>query len=366
MISFPGAEESVTNLTNSIWLYRMFDIAEEINLTKVEEILAGQKPTSRLKLARVKPKSIHIENPPVTVDIGERRIMLCFGLFKAAVLARVYNLGVIGLILRIELPAEMGYEEIKDLAIYLNGTDELEPLFEELLSTLQKNLIPATSMPVRSNFAEDFTIFFFRRWRPEWDPVPLLLSENEVVSRQVREDTLKHSFSYGSKDLTIITWDAALVYDEEGSTDIPDLLEFAITQLLELRYYDNLLSGELNRMYDALELADKEGWYSRLKKYRQIMKKMMELVVDVTEIMDKIENSFKVTEDVFYARVYGAALASFRTQAWMDSIQQKISVIQRSYSMLSDEIINHRSTLMELAIIILFLLEIILGLSRLL
>ena len=91
----------------------------------------------------------------------------------------------------------------------------------------------------------------------------------------------------------------------------------------------------------------------------------MEIAADVTEITEKIQNSIKVTEDVFYARVYGAALAIFRTQSWSNSIQHKLTVIRETYGMLSSEIYNQRSTIMELAIVFLILLEIILGLMRL-
>lgn len=191
------------------------------------------------------------------------------------------------------------------------------------------------------------------------------MAENEELSEQTITDTLRNSFSYGNRDLAVITWDSALVYDEDGSTDIPDLLEFALTQLLELRYYDGVLSEELNRMYSHIEEAGSFSWYPRLARYRKITKKLMEIVADVTEITEKVQNSLKVTEDVFYARVYGAALAIFRTQAWNNSIQHKISVIQRTYQMLTAEIENSRAMLVEWAIVLLILLEIILGLLKL-
>ncbi|MCL4442035.1 MAG: hypothetical protein M1609_16025 [Firmicutes bacterium] len=184
------------------------------------------------------------------------------------------------------------------------------------------------------------------------------------MSEQVRRDTLKNSFSYGTGDLTIITWDSALVYDSEGSTDVPDLLEFATSQLLELRYYDDLLSHELDRMHDAIAWADKGGLWARLRQYRRIMKNLMEVVLDITEITEKIQKQLTVTEDVFYARVYGSALTIFRTREWTDIIQHKVTLIQRNYSMLSDEVINHRSLLLELAIIALFLFEIIISLIQ--
>jgi len=349
---------------DSIWLYRLYDIAEEIHLHLVEKILAESKPTSRLKLARIRPKSIHIPNPPVTVELGEDEIRLPGGFFTARFTAKIYDLGVVSIILRLILPEGYTYEKIKELAVYLTDTEELEYLFlnkrEEIRETLAQTLI----RPGVRNFDEDYIIFYFTRWDKKWDPVPLLLGEAEQVSPQVRGDTLQHTFSYGEGDLAIITWSSALIYDNAGSYDIPDLLEFALTQLLELRYYDSVLSAETATMFNAIDEAETVAQFRRLGQYRHIMNKLMELVLEINEITERIQNSIKITEDVFYARVYGTALSIFRTKTWAESIQRKSFVIMQNYSFLSNRLANQQSNLMELAIVLLILLEIILSLPN--
>jgi RNA binding exosome subunit len=258
----------------------------------------------------------------------------------------------------------MAYEDIKGLAIHLNNTEELEASFTDYLQVIRNSLVTALVKESYQVFIEDFTIYYFRDWQKDWDAVPLLLAEPEPVSPQMRKETLNNSFTYGLGDLTIITWDSALVYDINGSTDIPDLLEFAVSQLLELRYYDSLLSQEMEKMYNAIEAAETQ--FRRLNNYQRIMKQIMELVVDISEITERIQNSLKVTEDVFYARVYSGALNIFRTKEWMDNIQHKISVIQRNYTMLSEEITTRRSMWLEVAIVFLFILEIVLNFTPLL
>ncbi len=350
-------------MANSIWLYRLYDVAEEIQLSRVEKILAESKPTARLKLSRIRSKSIHIPNPPVTVELGEERIVLLNKRYPAKFTAKVYDLGVISIIMRLILPNHCPYEQVRELAVYLPDTKELEHLFIGKRDEVREALAPTMIKSGYRGFEEDYLIFYFTHWNKEWDPVPLLLGEDEPVSQQVRKETLQHTFTYGEKDLTIITWGSALVYDPTGSYDIPDLLEFALTQLLELRYYDSVLSEEMAKMYDAIEEAEAVTQFRRLRQYRQIMNKLMELVVEINEITEKIQNSLKVTEDVFYARIYGAALSIFRTKAWMESIQQKSSVIMQNYSFLSNRLVNQQSMLLELAIVLLFVLEIVLTLS---
>lgn len=56
--------------------------------------------------------------------------------------------------------------------------------------------------------------------------------------------------------MAYLTWDSALVYDPTGSTDIPDLLEFANAQYLELRYYDNFLNHAIDTTYDVIGEPD--------------------------------------------------------------------------------------------------------------
>ncbi|GBF35504.1 hypothetical protein DCCM_4633 [Desulfocucumis palustris] len=353
-------------MANSFWLYRIFDVAEEINLERVEQILAQTGSTSRMKLSRVRSKSIQIKNPPVTIELGEETVTALQMPFKATFSARIFDLGVISIVLRITLPLEFDYDNIHKLSVYMYNTDDMEPLFENKLSQIQRTLQDAMFKPVLSGFVEDYIIYFFRNWNPEWDPAPLLLAETEPLSDQVRRELTANSFVYGREDLAVITWDSALVYDASGSADIPDLLEFANSQLLELRYYDNLLSDEMRKMYQAIEDVGTVPKYGRRRQYRKIMNELMELVADVSEITERIHNSLKVTEDIFYARVYGSALNIFRTRAWADSIERKISIIQQSYSMLSDEIVTQQSAIMELAIVLLIMLEIVLGLNKLL
>lgn len=352
----------MVNMKNSIWVYRLFDVAEEIKLEQVEKILSQEHQTSRMRLSRIRPKSIQFKNPPVAVELGECPVTIGSQNFTGLFTGKIYDLGVIGIIMRIPLQTGAAYEEVKNLAIDLYNDDEIEAVFIRQLDNIRKALSEALVKEAYSGFVEDFTVYYFQEWDNTLDPTPLLLAEQEPLSDQVRRETLRNSFSYGQDDLAIITWDSALVYDSTGSTDIPDLLEFANSQLLELRYYDSLLTGEMEKMYDAIEEAEKVVSFRRLGHYRRIMNQLTELIADVTEITERIDNSLKVTEDVFYARIYGTALSIFRTKAWAESIDRKISIITQSYSMLSNRTINQRSELLELTIVFLILLEVILGL----
>jgi len=88
-------------LSNSIWIYRLYDVAEEIKLDAVEKILSHNRQTSRMRLSRIRPKSIQFKNPPVAVELGEHPVSAGARQFQASFTARVYDLGVISIIMRI-------------------------------------------------------------------------------------------------------------------------------------------------------------------------------------------------------------------------------------------------------------------------
>jgi len=189
--------------------------------------------------------------------------------------------------------------------------------------------------------------------------VPLLLGDRVCVSPQIREDIIKNSLSYSNEDLAVISWDSALLCGPESPTDIIDLIEFANVQVLELRYYDRELTREMARMYDDIEHADRLSWFSRSRQYHAIMKHQMKTSAEISETIEKVDNLIKVTEDVYYARVYAAALKILRSGQWSESVSRKIDVIRENYSMLSDEVRIQHSNFLEWVVILLIAFEIV-------
>ena len=346
---------------NQILIYRLYDVADRIDLAAAESRLSQSRGTARVKLDKVSPKSMHFTDPPLAAEagpaelnIGGRPVTLTLG-------ARIYDLGVIGIVGAIEVPPEATHGDWLRLITAINPKD-VNRLFRERMDSIKEALGPALKAHDLNPFVEDFTVFYFTQWNQDWDPVPLLLAETGEVSAQTRRDVLANTFSYSPDDLAIITWDSALIYQADGNTDLLDLIELANTQLLELRVYDALLSMETDKAHAEIRQAARKTSYRRLQRYRAIMKRLMELTVEVTEIVERVRNTLKVTEDVYYARVYGAATDILHTGAWMDSINRKIDLIQRSYSMLSDEVVTERSNLLEVAVVILIVLEVVVAL----
>jgi uncharacterized Rmd1/YagE family protein len=91
------------------------------------------------------------------------------------------------------------------------------------------------------------------------------------------------------------------------------------------------------------------------------MAAQMEMYAEISEIIEKVDNLIKVTEDIYYARVYATALKVLRSGQWSESVTRKIDVIRENYSMLSDEVRIQHSNFLEWVIIILIALEFVLA-----
>ena len=86
-------------------------------------------------------------------------------------------------------------------------------------------------------------------------------------------------------------------------------------------------------------------------------------VADVTETVERAENALKVTEDVYLARIYAAALEIFRGRAWRAGIDRKLGIIRETYGMLNDEAQAGRAEALEFTIVLLIVAEIVLALA---
>jgi hypothetical protein len=130
-----------------------------------------------------------------------------------------------------------------------------------------------------------------------------------------------------------------------------------------MRYYDNLLDAELPRMYDLVEEATRRRTLGP-RRFAELARRLYTLVAEVTELTEKVDNALQVTEDVYLARVYAAALDLFRVKAVQAAVDRKLAIIRDTYSALYDEAASSRAGLMEAAVIALIALEVALALFR--
>jgi hypothetical protein len=337
--------------------YRIYDIGREIDLDWLERELAENYFTVRTSFTRLKQKSIMIEDPPLTIRMHPIRVEREGRPFEFAVVARVFDIGAISFCFVHEDP-DAGFPALEDVAFLFAGQEGLSDSYVQYLRTLGEIIRPhIRHFAIDPDFFEDYTVYVTDRRDDSIDPVALMIGERTEVSPQVREEILKNSLSYTTADLAVLSWDSALLCNPETSTDLIDLIEFANVQVLELRYYDRELTRQMEKMYNDIEQAERLSQFFRMRQYHAIMAKQMETYAGISEIIEKVNNLIKVTEDVYYARIYATALKVLRSGQWSESVSRKMDVIRENYSMLSDEVRIQHSNLLEWVIIILIALE---------
>ncbi|MEW5931392.1 MAG: hypothetical protein AB1941_28330 [Gemmatimonadota bacterium] len=351
----------------SVEVLRIFDAAYGIDLAGVERILQGRAPVARIRLQRVEPKAIAFDDPPVVTDlvapaleVGGRRVAT-----RAS--ARIYSFGVVSLSLEVTLPAPLPWGEFETFAREAEREAAAHPFWRSALDSLLDALGSALDGPTRRRMEEDYTAVTVRELDPPLpaaellravDLVPLLTHETRPLAEAARRDVLRHAHSYYLDDLVVLTWDRAFILEPWEDDDVADVLEVANAQLLELRYYDALLDEELPRMY-ALAAAVRGRPALTHRRYARAASEMRALVAEITLISEKVDNALKVTEDVYLARVYASALDLFRFRFWTASIDRKLSLIRDTYTALYDEAVATRAELLEVAIVVLILFEIV-------
>lgn len=360
--------------SGEIRLYRLYDIGYEVDLSRAVELLAANAP-ERARPARGEAQAIQIANPPVTVRLGSQQVEIDHATRSVELSARLFDFGVLSLRATLQIDSLCAWSDLASWGAKIASTD-WSPHFLRWRESLVTKLASAILKPDASEITEDYLIFQLRTLqdgdgRPvsaealtEEQIAGLLFGETPPLSATARRDLLSPRFSYYTDDLAVLAWNAALVVEPDpGDEDIQYVLEFANAQLLELRYYDTVLDREIPRIYSEIGVA-RRRFHLVGRRYEHLLAALHSRVADTTEVVERVENSLKVTEDVFLARVYAAALEIFRGPTWRHGIDRKITILRRAYSMLNDESVGRRAEVLEITIVVLIAVEIVLALIR--
>lgn len=365
-------------VTGDAVVYRLFDVGYEIALDRVLELLATQAP-ARVRPVRGEAQALQIPNPPITVILGTEEVVIGDDRFAVEVSARIFDFGVVSLRARVPAATDITWHQFVDFGEQLDAARVVPELLDGHVRSLVARLESCIERPAIAQQTEDYIVYRVARLA---DPAgaavlpsrlhdtlvaPLLLNDRRALSPEAMRELLPHRFSYTAEDLALLTWDNALIVDPSPvDTDVQFILEFANAQLLELRFYDATLDGELPRMYDRIEAARHGSGALGLfgRRYASLLAELQRTVADSTELVERVENAIKVTDDVYLARIYASALELFRGRTWRAGIDRKLAIIRETYSMLNDEQQSARSQALEIAIVLLIVVELLLAIFR--
>lgn len=350
----------------SVLVYRIFDIAEEIDLAKAETLLKTIRGPNAFRVPRFIDRGLLVKSKPLAFELPHVDVKLECGAHRMAVIGKVREYGVLSLIYEIPLREGTTWDELVALAADLEEGSEIDQIAQEMAREVSARIGPALKKPGAWNVFEDYIIYNFEKFEGDTDagnllsradvPALLLAEDDTVLAPATREAILENTYQYGQGDLALVEWNSALVVEEVPSRDVADILEFAVTHLLEMRFYDDLLDKRLARLYDDIERSKDSVLRAP---FAQIYQDASSRYIEFSEFIERVENSLKVVGDFYLATVYRAATRRFRLADWQQNITRKMNLLAQVSSLLQGEVNIRRSHWMEVTIIVLIAVELI-------
>jgi hypothetical protein len=359
----------------AIHVYRLFDVADDVDLARAERLIAS--PSSRLNLEGAQTTAaLEIPRPPLHVTIGERTLPLASGARVAEARAHLFDHGVASIVYRLPIAPGTSLAELLPLCeeLIAQPTPGLDAAARAEAQGLCRAVEAALERPHDWEGLETYHVLVVRRFEEPASaqealagaPIAeLLLGETSPVSlsRGERSDVLRNAYSYLQDDLAVVDWNSAFLLEPSGVNDIPDLLEFATAHLLELRYYDALIDRELGKIYDEVQ-ARWSAPAAFTRRYGRLQRKTAALLLELSEMTERLENAVKIVGDFYLARLYQGAVRRFRLPAWQESVLRKQRLLAGVNGLLSDAADTRRGELLEITIILLILWEILFAIFR--
>ena len=344
-----------------------YDIGVAINLDEADRHILSTKKRSRILRKRAAPQYFDYRPPPLRIVQDGQPVAIADRLTQSNVDVVLYDFGAVSVVYRISLEGSFSLLLPLSEALYENAVllEESQQRVETVLNTIR----PAVEKAGISEFIEDYTIFHVEACTPplkSGDLFPahaqqiaqILRCEPEPLSDQEVGDAISSQISFGIEDVSIIDWNAALIFGSEME-DVRAVLEFANVELLERRYSDQHLDAALDEAYEAIARRswDRFRWPGS---YQADLRRIAQLQVDSAILFERVTNTLKLIGDQYLARVYRLASRRFHLEGWDASILRKLETLESIYGKLSDQTSNRRIEILEWIIIILIAVSILL------
>jgi hypothetical protein len=354
-------------LQGDFFVLVFYDIAERIDLETLRSLLGAAIPAKEPGFAHPAPGYVRFENPPVLEHL-EAVKPLAGEQFQCRV--KYFDYGVVGV--ELSRPFRGGWEDLISLASRWITAPEIESCAVAVAKKCVARAKPALSEPYSSWLSEDYNIIHVREARDgngEAFSASRMLAEHGPQIAQIvrgesgpladgeRTEALQSAMSYFPCDLLVTGWVGALVYDTpEGAASTIQLLEYANTQLLEFRHYDEVLTRILGGVYKLLE--HRVGFFRRWKLAREA-ERLNAIRLDVTELTETTDNAIKFLSDMFYARAYRVAARRVGVDDYRHLVDEKLRTAGELYEFMVNEFHQARAFVLEVMVVAILIIELV-------
>ncbi|MGE5083131.1 MAG: hypothetical protein ACM3ND_09540 [Acidobacteriota bacterium] len=353
-----------TPLRGSVLVLIQYDVCEEIRLDVLRGLFPARNAQATFKSQApgyVRYQRTPVAEPlePVILQSGER----LSGEIK------YYDYGVVSMVFELSFAGD--WDNLVQLSARWASDTNFEKLASRIVRQKLERAAPALIKPYKDEewLQEDYFIFHVREIDGSPSAEDLLATYRNQIAQVVRGETatlsdgerseiLTSRMSYYPSDLAVIGWNAAFIYDTQaGAETAIQLLQYANSQLLEFRHYDELLTKELENVYDFLE-AGGTGWWSRWRT-ANAASKLHTVLLDVNELTERADNAIKFLSDMFSARLYKLCALKVGVPDYKDLVQEKLHTAEDLYRFMVEQFNQSRAFVLELMVVVILIIELV-------
>jgi len=347
-------------LQGSVRVLIQFDVSEEIRLDALRDIFGAKRQEASFK--HPAPGYVRYQRPPV-VERVEPLVLESGERLDTQI--KYYDYGVLSVVF--ELPFSGDWDTLVRLASRWVWDTDFTSFAQKIVKQKLERARPALVKPYDDWLHEDYFVFHVREIAGNPSASDLLAIEGGRIAQIVRgencplsdgerQEILQSRISYYPNDLAVIGWNGAFLYDNPaGAEPAIQLLEYANSQLLEFRHYDELLTRELQSVYDFMDQG-KMGIWARWRTAKRAAR-LHTVLLDVDELTERADNAIKFLSDMFSARLYKVAASKIGVTDYKDLVNQKVHTAEELYRFMVDQFHQSRAFVLEFLVVIILIIE---------
>ena len=347
-------------------MFVLYDVCERIQLDQLRGILNLEPASRQPTFKHPAPDYVRFERPPVIQQLDP--VMLESG-EQLRRRVKYFDYGIVSV--EFEMSFEADWRQLVRISSRWINAPEFETRSTVLVRAQVEAVRPAIVQLYESWLSEDYYVTQIHEASgADGEPLSakaMLATHGGEIAQIVRgessplsdgecSEVLQSSLSYYPRDLIVVGWVAALLYDSpENAVPAIQILEYANTQLLEYRHYDNLLTRLLADVYKYLE---RRGILRPWRMAREAGR-LNTILLDIRDLSERTDNAIKFLSDMFYARAYKIASERVGVTDYRRLVDEKLRTAGELYGFMVNEFHQSRGFVLELMVVAILVIELV-------
>jgi hypothetical protein len=345
-----------------------FDIGFQIDLDAAGTLVQDSTRQRVVRARRPAPIWFDYTPAPLSLVLEGTPIQLGGLATEASITMLIYDFGAALLTYRLPLPRQLdGLPELS-MALYENqalladATAHMRRTMELIRSAIER--------PRLNESVEDYAVFAMTSWG-DADPGSIVQAHRRLIARVIEAESAELAeeqaervtsgrMSYAPRDLAIVDWNAAILFDE-APEDVLAVLQHANVELLELRVLDQELDRLLDHADETMARLVRRRVWPTFEEAR-MLGRFASVQTDAAVMFEGVNNAIKLLGNQYLARLYRLCADRLDLGSWQASVKRKLGATESLYQKMSDASGARRLETLEWVIIVLIGVSIVLSL----